>query len=183
MVFHTGKKSVTHSEHSSANSQEAKLIDNKTENSQCSYETARGSSLEYKPEKQGLEKVLGPLESEIMELVWTKGMVSVREIVEELNRRDSRNLAYTTVMTIMSRLTAKQMLSRIKESGAYLYEPAVSQNEFSRRVVGKVIDSLFEEFSEPALAHFVDKINDIDPAKLEMLEKLIVEYKRKKDVK
>lgn len=138
---------------------------------------AQEPNLEYKPEKQGLEKVLGPLESEIMELVWSKGKVSVREVADMLNFQSERNLAYTTVMTIMSRLSEKNILQRVREGGAYIYEPASSRNEFSRRVVGKVIDSLLDDFSEPAIAHFVDKIQDIDPTKLALLEKLISERK------
>ena len=135
------------------------------------------SRLEYKPEKHGMETVFGSLESEIMELVWVKGKSTVREIFEALNLQRGKNLAYTTVMTIMGRLAEKKALRRLKEGGTFLYEPFSSKNEFSSKVVGKVIDSLFEDFSEPALAHFVGKIGDIDPMKLELLEKLIAKRK------
>ncbi len=135
------------------------------------------SRLEYKPEKHGMETVFGSLESEIMELVWAKGKSTVREIFEALNLQRGKNLAYTTVMTIMGRLAEKKVLRRLKEGGTFLYEPFSSKHEFSSKVVGKVIDSLFEDFSEPALAHFVGKIGDIDPMKLELLEKLIAKRK------
>lgn len=143
-------------------------------------EPTQKSNIEYKPEKPGLEKVLGPLETEIMELVWAKGQVSVREVVEIINTQSDKNLAYTTVMTIMSRLSDKNILRRVREGGAYIYEAASSRNEFSRRMVGKVIDSLLDDFSEPAIAHFVGKMQDVDPAKLALLEKMIAEHKKGK---
>lgn len=134
--------------------------------------------LEYKPEKHGMETVFGSLESEIMELVWAKGKSNVRDIYEALNLQRGKNLAYTTVMTIMGRLAEKKVLSRLKEGGTFLYEPFSTKNEFSSRVVGKVIDSLLEDFSETTLAHFVGKIGDIDPKKLELLEELIAKRKQ-----
>lgn len=140
---------------------------------------SKGSNLEFKPEKPGLEKVLGPLEAEIMELVWDKGRVAVREVVEMINAQSGRkNLAYTTVMTIMGRLAQKNILRKFNEGGAYFYEASTSRTEFSQQMVGKVIDSLLDDFSEPAIAHFVGKIQDIDPGKLALLEKMIAERKQ-----
>lgn len=143
-------------------------------------ESPKEANFEYKPERHGLEKVLGPLESEIMEQVWERGKVSVREVLETLNSQTGKNLAYTTVMTIMSRLADKHVLRRLREGGAYIYEATSSRHDFSHKVVRKVIDSLLDDFSEPALAHFVDKIQDIDPQKLQLLEQLIAERKKER---
>ena len=56
-------------------------------------------------------KVLGELESEIMEIIWRqKDTVSVKDITEVLGKK--RQIAYTTVMTIMTRLANKGVLVR-----------------------------------------------------------------------
>ena len=60
-----------------------------------------------RPEKAE-EKFLGPLEAEVMDRLWKRRSATVRDIVEDLAR--SRELAYTTVMTIMVRLQVKGLL-------------------------------------------------------------------------
>lgn len=138
----------------------------------------RKLGIEFKPHKSGLSKVLGDLEAEIMETIWQKGRaVTVREIYEELRNR--RNIAYTTVMTIMSRLAEKELLSKTQESNYYLYSPVYSREEFTDRVVSLVLDGLLAEFSQPVLSHLVDKIQDEDEEKLAQLEQLIKERRAK----
>src|ERR1700726_1102706 len=62
---------------------------------------------------RGTRRGLAPLESEIMDAIWDASRpVSVREIVDELNERRPEPLAYTTVMTLMNRLVAKNVLTR-----------------------------------------------------------------------
>jgi len=136
------------------------------------------SGFEFKTGQKGLKKVLGPLESDIMELVWAKGQVTVREIHEALINGTAKNLAYTTVMTTMSRLAKKNILRVIKEGTAYTYTPVTSRENFLNNVVGEVVDGLLSDFSEPALAHFVDRIKDVDPVKLQQLADLINRQKQ-----
>ena len=136
--------------------------------------------IDFKTGRPGLEKVLGPLESEIMGLVWSRDKVTVREIHKELCLTSSKNIAYTTVMTTMTRLAKKGLLSTIKEGNAYLYEATHNKEEFLQRVVHQVIDGLLVDFLEPAVAHFIDKISDVDPGKLKQLEDLISNRKKPK---
>jgi len=68
-------------------------------------------------------KGFGPLESEVMDSVWSAGgSVAVRKVVDDLNERRTEPLAYTTVMTVMSRLADKEVLSRRKAGRGYVYE-------------------------------------------------------------
>ncbi|MDP2210900.1 MAG: BlaI/MecI/CopY family transcriptional regulator, partial [Candidatus Aquicultor sp.] len=62
----------------------------------------------FRPSESGVRKMLGDLEADIMELVWEKDLASVREIHGILER--DREIAYTTVMTVMSRLAEKNIL-------------------------------------------------------------------------
>jgi predicted transcriptional regulator len=113
--------------------------------------------------------VLGPLETEIMQLVWdASGPVSVRKIVDRLNERRRDKLAYTTVMTVMSRLAEKGVLTRVREGRGYRYE-AVAPD-----AAGLAVRGVMREFGDAALAHFVEEAR-ADPKALKRLQKLLAE--------
>ncbi len=111
---------------------------------------------EFKPHEQGLEKALGGLESKIMNAVWSMDKCTVRDVYDRL--RAEQDLAYTTVMTVMSRLAAKGFLTRELVDGSYIYMPAMSRKEFGTVLVGEVLDSLLESFSEETVAHLAGKV-------------------------
>jgi predicted transcriptional regulator len=68
----------------------------------------------------------GPLESAVMDTVWSAGEpVTVRVVVDRLNAGRAEPLAYTTVMTVMSRLAEKGVLGRQKRGRGFVYESAV----------------------------------------------------------
>ena len=113
--------------------------------------------------------MLGPLESEIMQLIWkSPGPVSVREVVEELNGSRRGQLAYTTVMTVMSRLAEKGALTRVREGRGYRYE-AIAPD-----AAGLAVRGVMREFGDAALAHFVEEAR-ADPKALKRLQKLLAE--------
>ncbi|MFA5881438.1 MAG: BlaI/MecI/CopY family transcriptional regulator [Eubacteriales bacterium] len=132
---------------------------------------------DFKPHKMGYKKVLGDLEAEVMKIVWKADRVTVRDVYEKL--RPEKNLAYTTIMTIMSRLAGKGLLQKEPQGNAYLYSPTISESDFAKQVVSEVLDGLLEEFSEPAISHMVDKLGAEDAVKLEKLEQIIKERRLK----
>ena len=71
--------------------------------------------------------MLTPLELDIMKAVWRRPPITVRDVQE--NIRPIRNLAYTTVMTIMDRLHHKGFLTRKLRSRTHLYEPAIDYTD------------------------------------------------------
>ena len=114
-------------------------------------------------------EVLGPLESEVMEILWASdGPLPVRALLERLNKRRSRQLAYTTVMTVMSRLVEKGVLARTREGRGYVYETTVSDP------AEIAVRSVVREFGDAALAHFVDEAK-ADPKTLKRLQRLLSE--------
>ncbi len=125
---------------------------------------------EFKPKKRGLGKVMGPLEAAVMEIMWDKKEASVRDVFETL--RLKRDIAYTTVMTIMSRLAGKGMLTKKKKGIAYLYHPVFTREEFTKSMVGEILDGLFEDYAEVAFSHFIHCVEK-DEEKISELEQLI----------
>lgn len=132
---------------------------------------------DFKPHKIGYKKVLGDLEAEVMKTIWKANRATVRDVYEHL--RLEKNLAYTTIMTIMSRLAEKGLLEKESQGNAYIYTPTVSESEFAKRVVSEVLDSLMEEFSEPALSHMVDRLSSENNVELARLEQIIKERRIK----
>lgn len=129
------------------------------------------SLLSLRGTNPGLRQVLGDLEAEIMECLWEMGSASVRDVHECLLGR--RDIAYTTVMTVMSRLAEKGMLARRQDGRAYIYNPVQTRDAFCTGVVKRVMAGLFGSAGRPVLAHFVESLAEEDQAELDLLSELI----------
>jgi predicted transcriptional regulator len=122
--------------------------------------------------KSELQGLLGPLETEVMETVWELGETTVRDVHAALATR--RDLAYTTIMTTMARLAAKGLLDRDTAGLAHRYRATVSREDYAQSTVASVVDWLVDAFPEPAMAYFVDVLDDgDDPQALQALRSRI----------
>src|SRR6516225_6262117 len=79
--------------------------------------------------------MLGPLELEVMDVLWNSGARNVREVVKRMRRE----LAYTTVMTTMDRLYKKGLLARELDERAFIYSPKLTRQEWNRRRAGEMM--------------------------------------------
>ncbi len=82
-----------------------------------------------------------PLELECLKALWMLGEANVRSIRQAL--LPGRNLAYTTVMTIMDRLARKGAVERRKVGRSFLYVPVLSRETLRRLAVRELVDSFF----------------------------------------
>jgi predicted transcriptional regulator len=121
--------------------------------------------------KHSLSKVLGPLEAEIMEVVWDQGEVTVRDVHDTI--AEDRSIAYTTVMTTLGRLSDKGFLKRREAHPAHRYSAVVTREQYARSTVKSVVDWLVDHFPEPAVAYFVDRVGEEDEDSLERLRRVI----------
>jgi predicted transcriptional regulator len=114
-----------------------------------------------------------------MELLWRAGPRCVREVTGELDD-GGHPLAYTTVMTTLDRLFKKGLLSREKDGQAFVYAPALTRDDYHRRIVEETVSGLMAKpaDADPVLAAFVDAAATVDEANLERLERLIAERRR-----
>jgi predicted transcriptional regulator len=110
---------------------------------------------------------LGPLEAAIMEAVWgADGPVAVRAVVERLNTDRPEPLAYTTVMTVMTRLAKKGFLYRRKHGRGFVYE-AVAPD-----AAGLAVKEVLAAHGDAAVAHFLDEAR-ADPEVMARLRAII----------
>lgn len=101
---------------------------------------------------------LGELEAEIMKAIWKQKEATVRTVLKQIQKK--KEVAYTTIMTIMSRLYEKGLLNRRADAnGAYLYFPSETKEDFFSRVSGNLINKMLKDFGDVAVAQFVGILN------------------------
>ena len=97
---------------------------------------------------------LTKLELQIMDALWTRGALSVREIQEAFPEKNRP--AYTTVQTMVYRLEGKKAIRRVKKIGnAHIFEAAVSRASAQRRLIDELL-AFFGGRSQPVMAHLIE---------------------------
>lgn len=95
---------------------------------------------------------LGELESAVMDVLWhAAGPLRVRDVLERLDT--GKQLAYTTVMTVLDNLHRKRWVEREQHGRAYHYQPTFSREEAAVRALREVLDSSGDP--NAVLMHFV----------------------------
>lgn len=117
-----------------------------------------------------LTDLLGPLETEVMTLLWGMDRASVRQVVDVLQER--RPIAYTTVMTIMNNLVGKGLLKRTRRGKAYLYVPRLTRAAFFERKSAEAVSAVVARFGDLAVVRFVQTVAQLSPEERARLEAL-----------
>jgi len=119
-------------------------------------------------------RTLTPQELAIMKVVWRLGDATVRDVYEAL--RESRRIAYTTVMTMMNILETKGYLKKEKDKDdrAFRYRPARPERTVITSMVREFVNRVFDGASQPLLLHLV-KDGQLSEQEREELLRLIKE--------
>ena len=117
---------------------------------------------------------LTPLELEIMHVLWATGPANVQSVQHHLERE----LAYTTVQTMLNILHKKGKVKRVLKERAYEYAPVVSRSHVTRQHITDLIDRLFGGSAESLVMSLVET-KHLTPKKLARLQKLIKEQEEK----
>jgi BlaI family transcriptional regulator, penicillinase repressor len=99
-------------------------------------------------------KTLTEQELEIMKVIWDRGEATVRDVVASLS--EQRQIAYTTVMTMMNILEQKGHLKKRQVDRAFVYKPAHAQEQVIGSMVRDFVDRVFNGSAAPLLVHLVD---------------------------
>ncbi len=119
---------------------------------------------------------LTPLELEIMHVLWETGPANVQTVQQKLKR----DLAYTTVQTMLNILHRNGKAKRTQKDRAYFYKPAVSRKQVLSKHVVDVVDRLFGGSAESLVMSLVET-KHLTAAKLARLHKLLEEAEEKRD--
>jgi BlaI family transcriptional regulator, penicillinase repressor len=110
---------------------------------------------------------IGSLEADILAVIWKRGECRVREVYETLRQR--RQIAYTTVMTVMNNLVKKHLLTQDKSGIAYVYAPAIPGREVARAVLASVVERLLGGQSNVAVSQLLDLEKELTPEQADEL--------------
>jgi predicted transcriptional regulator len=92
-------------------------------------------------------------EEETMQAVWRTGEGNVKSFMEHLDE----SLPYTTVASTVKNLEKKGYLSSRLLANAYLYKPAVSEEDYKKKFIGKVVKEYFDNSYKELVNFFVEQ--------------------------
>lgn len=120
--------------------------------------------------KTGKNEQLTPLELEVMDVLWETGPANVQTVQQKLKRE----LAYTTVQTMLNILHRKKKVDRTLKERAYFYKPVVSRGQVVKNTVSDMIERLFGGSAENLVMNLLET-KHLTPEKLARLQKMVAE--------
>lgn len=119
--------------------------------------------------KKIVDQPLGPLELEIMKVLWQSDeWLDVQAVVDRL----TAERAYTTVMTTLVRLARKRLVKQKKSGRAYVYRPSVTQNSIVKAALARLANSLFNGDVAQLMPQLLDLKSDLEPGQLRRAQAL-----------
>ncbi|EAW36575.1 BlaI/MecI/CopY family transcriptional regulator [Lyngbya sp. PCC 8106] len=117
----------------------------------------------YRPEKMSL----GPLEQEILNIIWDLGCATVKQVHEQILADPDRELSSPSVTTVLNRLRRKGWLSCDRSRRAYMWKPRISRTEAQAMIAYEHLNQFLALGNPDIVAAFA---SDLDSASLEQLD-------------
>ena len=121
------------------------------------------------PRKKNSEPPLTPLELELMKVLWETGPANVQTVQQRLSTRE---LAYTTVQTMLNVLHRKGRVKRELKERAYIYRPVLSRQKAASQAVREMLDRFFGGSADSLVLNLVET-RQLTPEKLAEIQKLL----------
>jgi predicted transcriptional regulator len=121
------------------------------------------------PRRKNTDQTLTPLELEIMNVLWETGPANVQTVQGKLTARD---LAYTTVQTMLNVLHRKGKVKRQLKDRAYVYRPVYSRQKAVTQAVGDMLDRFFGGSADSLVMSLVET-RRLTPEKLAQIQRLL----------
>lgn len=123
-------------------------------------------------------KPLGKLEKQVMDILWDCRKCTVQDVTDTIRKK--RDIAYTTVATILQRLYDKELVRRRKSGASYIYASRIHKKSYLKVVSQSFLEKLIGSFGDVAIASFAESIEDLPKKKREKLLRLLDEYEKSK---
>lgn len=117
------------------------------------------------------------LELEILKVLWHIGPATVRQVRDELAA--IRDLAYTTVMTMMTIMDKKGYVQRKKDGRSFIYEAKYHEQKASKNMLQDIVDRLFGGSTTAVMQHLLET-SELDDGELKQIRSLINRKAREK---
>jgi len=119
---------------------------------------------------------VGDLQLRILQVLWSQPEASVAEVNAAL--RPDRDLAYTTVATMLRKMEARGLVTHREDGRSFLYKAAVDAQQVGQGMTDHVVERLFEGSLAGAVSHLL-RTREVSREELDELERLIREAKRR----
>ncbi|MDJ0677741.1 MAG: BlaI/MecI/CopY family transcriptional regulator [Calothrix sp. MO_167.B42] len=124
---------------------------------------------EYRPKQLSL----GPLEAEILQIVWQLSEVTVKDVHDRILADPSRELAYTSVTTVLRRLTEKGWLACNKNGRAFYWRPLVTKQQSEMIKAHEQLQQFLAVGNPDVVAAFADSLDEAASEKIQAIAKRI----------
>lgn len=131
----------------------------------------------YRPKQLSI----GPLEAEILNIIWELGSVTVKDVHERILTDPDRELAYTSVTTVLRRLTEKGWLVCDKRERTFLWRPKVSRSEAQVLKAHEQLHRFLAVGNPDVVAAFADSLDSASLEQLEAISQRIQAARRERD--
>lgn len=111
------------------------------------------------------------LELQILKILWRQSPLPVRDVRRAL-ADEGRDIAHTSVITTLNIMVRKRHLKRTKRRNAFLFQPRVTREEVSQRILGDIVDRVFDGSASAVMLSLL-QTSDINPDELSELRRLI----------
>ena len=130
-----------------------------------------------KPQTMTVSRTIKPTESEleILQILWTKGLATVREVHEELAH--TKDVGYTTTLKLMQIMHEKNLVKRDDSMRTHVYQAAVNKEKTQKHLLGKMIDSLFGGSPTQLVIQALGE-HKATPEELEKIQSLLNDLKK-----
>lgn len=116
---------------------------------------------------------LGSAELEVLKVLWERGPSTVRDVLERLHARN-RRVAYTTVLTVLTRLDQKGMVASDRSEHAYVYRARVTREKVTLARVRAMVRDLYDGAAAPLVLQLMQN-EKLSPGEIAELRKMIDE--------
>jgi BlaI family transcriptional regulator, penicillinase repressor len=127
------------------------------------------------PKRRNTAQQLTPLELEIMNVLWETGPANVQTVQAHMQGRE---LAYTTVQTMLNILHRKGKVKRQLKDRAYVYRPVLSRQKAVTQAVGDMIDRFFGGSADSLVLNLVET-RHLTPEKLARIQEIVASAEEK----
>jgi predicted transcriptional regulator len=123
----------------------------------------------YRPKQLSV----GPLEAEILNIIWELGSATVKDVHERILTDPNRELAYTSVTTVLRRLTDKGWLVCIKKGRAYYWQPLLTKQQAEVIRAHEQLHRFLAVGNPDVIAAFADSLDETASEQIQAIAKRI----------
>lgn len=87
---------------------------------------------------------IGPLELRLLRILWKRKSGTAKEVLEDYNRRSEKQVKYTTVMTLLTRLVDKEILVVDRSRQPFVFAPAITREQMLKQRIGDFVEVFFD---------------------------------------